>query len=329
MDFELSDDQVALQDGVRSFLAGRFPIETVRGLEATGGVDRASWQELADMGVFALRLPEADGGVGLGWADAVLVFEELGRAIVPGPLVWTHLAAGLIPGAATGEAVVGGLDRDDLVLLVDHPDAIDVLLVVDDDGVWSIDPATLTLEPVETPLDSLTPVARVVGAPPQGERVLGADQVEAFRLQGAALVAGYLLGISEATTDLAVAYAHERRQFDRPIGTFQALKHLMADMLVRTEVARGGVYAAGVTLDDPQVGSVARAVAGAKLTAGAAAVENTKVSVQVHGGMGYTWEIDAHLQLKRAYALEPLFGGQDHHAEVIADLFDREGALAG
>src|SRR5689334_15125386 len=99
MDFELSDDQVALQDGVRSFLAGRFPIDVVRALEASGGVDRARWQELAHMGIFALRLSEADGGVGLGWADAVLVFEELGRALVPGPLVWTHLAAGLVPGA--------------------------------------------------------------------------------------------------------------------------------------------------------------------------------------------------------------------------------------
>lgn len=322
MDFELSDDQVALQEGVRSFLAGRFAIETVRGLEATGGVDRGRWQELADLGVFALRLGEADGGVGLGWADAVLVFEELGRAIVPGPLVWTHLAAGLVPGAATGGTIVGGLERDDLVALVDHPDAIDVLLVVDDEGVWSIDPAGLTLERIETPLDALTPVARVLGALPQGERVLGPGEVEGFRWQGAALTAGYLLGISEATTDLAVAYARERRQFDRPIGTFQALKHLMADMLVRTEVARGGVYAAGVTLDDPSVGSVARAVAGAKLTAGEAAIQNTAVSVQVHGGMGYTWEIDAHLQLKRAYALEPLFGDRDHHAEVIADLFD-------
>jgi len=274
------------------------------------------------MGIFALRLSEADGGVGLGWADAVLVFEELGRALVPGPLVWTHLAAGLVPGAATGEVVVGGLERDDLGALVEHPGALDVLLVLDDDGVWSVDPAALTLEAIETPLDSLTPVARVVGDLPRGERLLGADEVVAFRQQGAALVAGYLLGISEATTALAVAYAHERRQFDRPIGTFQALKHLMADMCVRTEVARGGVYAAGVTLDDPIVGSIARAVAGAKLTAGEAAIENTKVSVQVHGGMGYTWEIDAHLQLKRAYVLEPLFGGQDHHAEVIADLFD-------
>lgn len=322
MDFELSDDQVALQEGVRSFLAGRFPIETVRGLEATGGIDRALWAELAEMGVFALRLPEADGGIGLGWADAVLTFEELGRALVPGPLVWTHLAAGLVDGAATGATVVGGIERDDFSGLVEFPDGIDTLLVVDDDGVWAVEPSDLDLVPIENPLDSLTPVARLTGPLPTGERLLDAEGAAALRLQGAALVAALELGISEAATDLAVAFSKERVQFDRPIGTFQALKHLMADMFVRTEVARGGVYAAGVTLDDPIVGSIPRAVASAKFTAGEAAIENAKTSVQVHGGMGYTWEIDAHLHLKRAYALDPLFGGRDVQAETMADLLD-------
>ena len=123
-------------------------------------------------------------------------------------------------------------------------------------------------------------------------------------------------------TDLSVAYAKERQQFDRPIGMFQALKHHMANMFSRAEVARGGVYAAGVTLDDPIVGSVERAVAAAKFTAAEAAIENTKTAVQVHGGMGYTWEIDAHLQLKRAYALDPLFGGRDTQAETMAELLD-------
>ena len=321
MDFELSDDQVALQEGVRSFLAGRFAIETVRSLDGTG-VDRSRWSELAEMGIFALRLSEADGGVGLAWADAVLVFEELGRAVVPGPLVWTHLAAGIVPGAATGDVVVGGIERDDPSGLVEHALALDVLLVLDDTGVWTVDPAALELRPIETPLDSWTPVARIVGRLPQGERVLDADGAAALRLQGATLVAALQLGISEAATDLAVAFSRERVQFDRPIGTFQALKHLMADMLVRTEVARGGVYAAGVTLDDPLVGSVPRAVAAAKWTAGEAAIENAKTSVQVHGGMGYTWEIDAHLHLKRAYALDPCFGSRDAHAEVMADLLD-------
>lgn len=322
MDFELSSDQVALQEGVRNFCEGRFPIETVRRLEASGGVERALWRELADMGVFSLRLAEEDGGVGLGWADAVVAYEQLGRSLVPGPLVWTHLAAGLVPGAATGETIVGGLDRDDAVSLVEFAGSIDVLLVLDEHGVFRVDPRQLDLRPIDVPLDPLTPVAELVGPLPEGDQLLGADGAEALRCQGAALVASFLLGVSEASTDLAVAYASERVQFDRPIGTFQALKHLMADMLVRTEVARGAVYAAGVTLDDPAVGSIERAVGAAKLTAAEAALANTKASVQIHGGMGYTWEVDAHLHLKRAYALEPQFGSRDDWAERIAELLD-------
>ena len=321
MDFELTDDQVALQAGVRDLCEGRFPMEVVRGTEDTGGVDAGRWRELADLGLFSLRLAEADGGVGLGWAEAVLAFEELGRALVPGPLVWTHLAAGLVDGAADGTRLVGGIERADPSGLIEHPEVIHVLAVLDDDGVALVDVAELDLEPL-LPLDPLTPVSRVVGDLPAGQRVAGPDEARRWRRGGAALVAGQLLGIAQAATADAVAFSTEREQFGRPIGSFQALKHLMADMVVRTEVARGAVYAAGVTPDDPVVGSVDRAVTAAKLTAAEAAVANGATSVQVHGGMGYTWEIDAHLQLKRAYALEPLFGSRDELAERMADLLD-------
>jgi len=323
MDFELTDDQTALQEGVQQFCAGRFPIDVVRNMETTGGLDRARWTELAEMGVFSLRLPEADGGVGLGMADAVLAFEELGRAIVPGPLVWTHLVAGLVDGAATGEVVVTGLDRTDRSQLVEYPDHVDVVMVVDEAGVWRVDRSALELAPVTLPLDPLVPVGRIVGTGlPQGTRLLDGAGAERIVREGAVLTAALLLGISSAATDLSVAFSKERVQFGRPIGQFQALKHLMADMVVRTEVARGAVYAAGVTIDDPLVGSVPRAVGAAKITAGQAAVENAKTSIQVHGGMGYTWEVDAHLHLKRAYVLDAAFVDRDTCAEQMADLLD-------
>jgi alkylation response protein AidB-like acyl-CoA dehydrogenase len=312
MDFELTADQQALQDGVRKLCEGRFPIARVRALEEQGGVDRELWRALGDAGVFSLCVPEADGGVGLGHADATLVFEELGRALVPGPLVGTHLAAGLVEGE-----VVGVVERARPAVTVEHLDALDVLVAIDDEGLWSIDLSTIDAQAVADPLDPLTPLHRVA-ALSRGTSLAGVEEAARWRLIGAARVAAQQLGMAVATTDLAVAYAKERQQFDRPIGSFQAVKHLLADMLVRAEVARAAVYAAGVTLDDPEIGDVARAVATAKLMAGDAAVKNGKTCVQVHGGMGFTWEVDAHLYLKRAWMLDTVFGSVDDHALALA-----------
>src|SRR5262245_34807649 len=137
MDFQLSEDQEALRAGVRSFCEGRISIDALRALEKQG-FDRSLWRELAEMGVFALRQPESTGGVGLRTADAVIVFAELGRCLAPGPLVWTHLAADLVPGAGAGEVVVGGIEapaRGGLVL-VEHLEQLDALLVLRRDGVY-------------------------------------------------------------------------------------------------------------------------------------------------------------------------------------------------
>jgi len=322
VDLELTPDQTGLQEAVRKLAEGRFPRDRVRALaDRPGAVDRELWRELADLGVFSLRLPEADGGIGLGWADAALVFEELGRALVPGPLVWAHLAAGVVEGAATGAVVVGGMERDDGAGLVEHLDALDTLVVLDDGGIWRVDPSEVEADPVAVPLDPLTPVHRVTRLS-QGERLAGAETAVEWRTAGAALASAFLLGLADEATTLAVGYARERRQFDRPIGSFQAVKHLLADMVVRVEVARAAVYAAGVTLDQPDVGPPARAVAAAKVCAADAAVGNAKTCVQVHGGMGFTWEVDAHLFLKRAYALEPVFGSRDEHADVMAGFLE-------
>lgn len=317
MNFDLSEDEVALQRAIRDLCRGRFPMERVRALEAQGGVDRGLWRDLADAGVFSLRLPEGEGGVGLGATQAVVVFEELGRALVPGPLVGTHLAAGLVDGAATGARVVGCLERERTPALVEHHTALDSLIVLDADGLWSLEPRALEAEPLERPLDPLTPL-HLVERLPRGERLAGPEAAARWRLEGAALAAALLVGIAAAVTDSAVAFAKERRQFGRPIGSFQAVKHILADMHVRAEVARAAVYAAGVHLDDPEAGDAARAVAAAKLLAGEAAVTNGKACIQVHGGMGFTWEVDAHLYLKRAAVLATSFGSADEHAEAMA-----------
>jgi alkylation response protein AidB-like acyl-CoA dehydrogenase len=301
VDFRLSEDQEALRAGIRSFCEGRVTSDHLRTLEKERAFDPALWRELAELGVFQIRRPEAAGGLGLGNADAVLAFAELGRRLVPGPLAWSHLAAGLVDGAATGDVVVGGLDLAGAPAgphLVEHCESLDVLLLLRDDGVLRIDARGLAAEPVAVPLDPLTPLHLLAALP--------------------TLVAGQLLGIAEATQELAVDYAKRREQFGRTIGSFQAIKHLLADMLVRQELARAAVYAAGATLDDPAVGDPARAVAGAKLLATEAAIKNARTCIQVHGGMGYTWELPAHYYLKRAYVLGSVFGTPEEHAESVA-----------
>jgi alkylation response protein AidB-like acyl-CoA dehydrogenase len=117
---------------------------------------------------------------------------------------------------------------------------------------------------------------------------------------------------------MSVAYAKERQQFDRPIGSFQAIKHLLADMLVRAEVARAAVYAAAVALDGRSHDDPVRAAAAAKILAGDAAIANGKAGIQVHGGIGFTWEVDAQRFWKRATVLDTHFGNSDEHAEAVA-----------
>ena len=323
MDFQLSEDQKALRDTLRDYLEGQCPIEKLAELEKSPLLDRTLWASLAEMGVFGLRLDESEGGVGLGTADAVVVFAELGRRLVPGPLVWSHLAAGLVDGAAAGETIVGGLDLAGAdagtPYLVEHLESLDVLLLLRRDGLYRVDPKALAGKPVEVPLDPLTPLHHVAELP-EGERVLDAEAAARFRQEGAALASGQLLGIAEATLELANAYAKERQQFGRAIGGFQAMKHILADMFVRQEVCRAAAYAAGATLDAPEVASVERAVSAAKLTAGEAALRNARSCIQVHGGMGYTWEVPAHYYMKRTWVLSGTFGDEEEHALRSADL---------
>lgn len=327
MDFEVSEFQSDLADGIRRLCAGAFPLEEIRRTESTDRVvDRAGWARLGEAGVFHLCLAEEAGGVGLGLAEAALVFEQLGRALVPGPLVASHLAAGLVDGADDGSVVVGLVERPApgaagtgvLPVVVEHLADLDVLLVLSDRGVEQLDPASLDASPLPRPMDPLTPVWSIDELP-AGELVAGPEVAAWWRRDGAVLTGALQVGMAQWACDLAVEYAKGRVQFGRPIGGFQAVKHLCADMAVRAEVARIAVQAAAVTVDQPDVGDADVAAAGAKLLADEAAVTNGRSSIQVHGGMGFTWEVPAHLAYKRARVLATQFGRDDALAESLAE----------
>ncbi|MDR6974725.1 alkylation response protein AidB-like acyl-CoA dehydrogenase [Streptomyces sp. 3330] len=285
MRFRLTEDQRALRDGVRGLLARRFDRAALRAaVDRPGRLDRALWRELGAAGFFALRLPEADGGVGVGLPETVLAFEEAGRALLPGPLVATHLAAGRVPGAAEGTTVVAAVDAGGLVEWLTEADA-----------VCGEADAAVPLRSV----DPLTPLHRVPG---------GSAAVDPVAVL---LTAAEQLGTATRACELAVQHARAREQFGRPIGAFQAVKHLCADLLVRVEVARAAVYAAAVTADPADI-------AAARLLADEAAVRGARDCLQVHGGMGFTWEADVHLLLKRAWLRTRRAGGGTQSEELLA-----------
>jgi alkylation response protein AidB-like acyl-CoA dehydrogenase len=316
MDLDPTDDQQALVEMITGFAADHFDSDRAR--DFAERFDRESWQRLAELGTFGISLPESLGGVGLATIDDVLVHEALGSAFVPGPLIAATLSAGIVEGVLDGSVVPAVLDAPTHgPVLVEHLRDADVLLVVHDDGIDRVDPSTLDATLLPLPTDPLTPVSALRSVP-VGERIGDGELARRWRLVGSLLASAQMCGNSAGSTRLATDYARDREQFGRPVGSFQGVKHLLADCWIRTEVARSSVWSAGVMIDEPEVGDVARAVAGARLTAARAATENGKTCIQVHGGMGFTWEVDAHLFLKRAWVLETAFGSTDDAAELVA-----------
>jgi alkylation response protein AidB-like acyl-CoA dehydrogenase len=317
MDFRLDDEQLALRDAVRRFCADRVPLD--RAVERAGQpLDRSMWRAFGDLGVLGLLAPVADGGSGLGPVDAAIVLEELGAHLAPGPVVWSVLAAPLLDGVATGERVAAGLDAVPAPgepILVPHAADLDVLVVLRPDGIVACERSDLAApEPME-PLDPTTPIGRCASLPP-GDRIGGPAEAARVRRVGTVLTAAVLVGVSATALETACTYALEREQFGVPIGSFQAIKHLLADMYVRTNLARSATLAAAALLDDAD--QPERDVGAAKILAGEAAIRNARAAVQVLGGMGYTWAMLPHLLLKRAWVLEHAFGTADSHATATA-----------
>jgi alkylation response protein AidB-like acyl-CoA dehydrogenase len=338
MDLTLGPEQEAVRAAIRGMLADRQPTARVRQVMiADPPVDEVVWREAAALGWFGLALPEATGGAGYDLPEAMLLFQELGRGVIPGPWLGTVLAARALAARPAGHPALRGiLAGRRRVAVVDDPDdrlakgarlegeaqavldagSTDALLVLgretsrlvecDARGVGidagpSVDPTRRIGTVTFTGVDA---------APELGD-------ARRWRLEGTVLAAAESLGVAERTVEMSVEYGKVRQQFGKPIGTFQAIKHRCADMAVRAEVARSSVTYAAVALAEGEPG-VARHVAMAKALASDAALTNATDNIQNHGGMGYTWESDAHLYLKRARLLEHCFGTRTAHLDALA-----------
>jgi alkylation response protein AidB-like acyl-CoA dehydrogenase len=318
MEFRLSDEQFELQDAVRRFCVDTRPIGDVA--ERAGGLgDRSSWRALADLGVFGLLVPADRGGSGFGCVDATVVFEQLGAHLVEGPVVWSTITAPLMTGTVGGSRVVAGLELDVRPaepLIVEHGAEADTVVVLHGGGAFALERDELPDPVALDPLDPLTPVTRFSRLP-EGSPIGDGETGHHLRLLGRALSAALLLGIAGQSLEVARDYALTREQFDVPIGSFQALKHLMADMFVRLELARSATYAAASVIDNPRAGDPERAGRVAKLLAGEAALANSRAAVQILGGMGFTWAMPPHFLLKRSWVLENSFGTTEDHARAL------------
>ncbi|CAI9413988.1 acyl-CoA dehydrogenase family protein [Nocardioides sp. T2.26MG-1] len=318
MEFALSEEQQELASTVRSLLGRRADprVETY---------DEGLWQTLCEqIGVAALGIPEEYGGAGFSLFDSLVVLEEVGRSLVPSPLLSSlvtaeALLAGaddeakqrLLPRIAAGD-VAAYTDGDGPVL---DGDLASILVVAAGDGLHEVDPATVERRWVPS-MDQTTRLADVrvdAAATRIGDGPAARDRA---RLVGAVGCAALAVGCASRALDMTVEYSKERVQFGRPIGSFQALKHRMADMLVRLEMARSASWAASYAVahrtdDAEQLAHTAKAYCGDALAHIAAE------TVQLHGGIAITWEHDAHLVLKRAHALGQLFGTSRTHRAMI------------
>jgi alkylation response protein AidB-like acyl-CoA dehydrogenase len=341
MDFRFSDHQLLLQTALRDFLAKEHTPDVLRKLwETESGRSRALWKQLAEVGVPGLLVAEEHGGMGLGEVEGVLIHEEAGRAALAEPLIPTMAVAAPLLREAGGELAATWLPRiaaGDAVIAVSHPatplveDAhvADLLLLArGNDALFAVprEAARITLQPANDPSRKLASVAfeeRRARLVARGERAK--TLLDAALDRGALACAAQAIGACDRMLELAVAYTGERKQFGKPIGSFQAVKHMLANVKVKLEYARPVVMRAAYSVAN---GSAQRAahVSMAKLVATEAARLGARAALQCHGAIGYTWEQDLHIWMRRAWSLDQAWGRAPFHlARVRSAVLD--GAL--
>ena len=358
MDFTFTEDQLLFQDSVRDFLVNEVTPERIRqSWETDSGRSEELWAQLAELGLTGMTVPEEFGGLGMNELDFVLLAQECGYVALPEPLVHTALVAvpilqdllvtegeneyvlevntlpgltptSLLPKIATGEAkVVVGLEQN---LLVEDAHTADLLLLQQGDSLVAAIPDQVSLRHNESvdPSRKLYAVEVGAGATSVASGEQAAALASATLDRGALGCAAQALGLAQRMIDISVQYTSERQQFGQAIGAFQAVKHHMANVAVQLEYAKAPVHRAAYAVANKQA-QATRAVSHAKLVACEAANLGARNSHQVHGAMGYTWEVDLHIFMKRAWALANTWGDAGYHKSRVADYIFSDDAQLG
>ncbi|WP_425088608.1 acyl-CoA dehydrogenase family protein [Stappia sp.] len=339
MNFAFSEEQTMMADVVRELLARECGSAALRRQMSTAcSFDRERWRKLLELGLSGVMVPEDAGGLGLGGADFVQIAEACGHACLPEPLV-DH-AGVVLPLLADCEveaaraALTQSLETGAVIALA-HPqtpwivaaNAASAFVLPGPDGLRLV-PGEEVRRVQQPGIDPLRQLFTVSAEPAAGAEIAAPGAMATLLARaaerGAVFAAAELVGLAQACVDLAVAYAGERRQFGRPIGANQAIKHHLASAQVKIAFARPVVHAAAALVpSDPgalpdDIEARAR-ISHALLAAGEAATLAARTALQVHGAMGYSWEVDVHLYLKRALSLTQRWGGPEHHRQRIAE----------
>jgi alkylation response protein AidB-like acyl-CoA dehydrogenase len=329
VNFDFTDDQQAIKRTAKEMLAARFKPERVRELAEEGKHDEGAWKEMSELGWAGIFIGEDHGGQGLGIVELAILTEELGYALAPVPLV-SNAAAGLalehagsdeqkerwLPGIASGEArgTLGVLTNGEARLVPDADTAEVIVLVSPDGSGMVVEASAADIEPFEA-MDRTRRFARVRAD--GGDPLVGDGQGALDRTVTA--LAAETVGVAQHAMEMAVEYARDRKQFDRAIGSYQAVSHRCAQMLLEVEGSRSGAYYAAWCADS-EPDSLPVAASMAKAYSSDAGWRVCGSSLQVHGGIGFTWEHDLHFYLKRARANGALYGSAKEHRERIAEL---------
>jgi alkylation response protein AidB-like acyl-CoA dehydrogenase len=346
VDFTFTQEQQMMAAAFRELLDDVCsPAELRRAAEEKNDESASRWRRIAELGLPGLLAPESCGGMGLTDIDFVLIAEEAGRAALPDALVehagvavplLAELAAGShaasararewLVRAASGEARIAiGCDLNPFVHGAAQADA---LILVAGDAIHLVERESVKLVE-QVSIDPLRSLSRVDWTPSASSIIGVARHVAWTRAfeRGAIYNAAQCAGLAQRIMEISVAYTLQRTQFGKPIGSYQALKHQLANVQVKLEFARPLIYSAAARLDalDARTSAV---VSGAKLAAGDAADAAARTGMQVHGAMGYSWEVDLHFYMKRVWALVGTWGDRNHHARRMQSLlFDGDVAL--
>ena len=324
MNFAFSQDQLDLQQGASEFLSGVCTPDYLRGIRENRQQSDL-WPKLVGLGLTSLQAPESCDGLAMGADTFALVAEKAGEFALPDPL--SEVAGVAVPILwALGEPEwIKKIVSGDARVHVAHPlnpylnqvDEKDWVLICSADAMRLASATELELKQVDSidPLRRLSKIGVIADAGVVLESNVESTQSRAAYL-GATFIAAELLGLTERMIEMSTLYAQDRHQFGKPIGSYQAIKHHLASARVKLEFARPVVYRAA-WLIDTQAEHLELAVAQAKLAATDAATFASEVAIQVHGGMGYTFEVDLHMWMKRAWALSGLWGSRQYHMQIV------------